>query len=689
MESSEFAYYLWFFFRVLFITLIFIFLISGLDDFFLDMVYYVRSAHRWLFRRKLIKPVTREQLNAIPEKPLAMMIPAWDESNIVQRMLLNTAGTLDYKNFYIFVGTYPNDGATAQEVEKAREIFPNIEIVVTPADGPTNKADCLNWIYQGILVFEKEHSIEFEIFFMHDAEDIIHPLWPKFANFLIPRIQFIQLPVFPLDTPWHQFISGVYKDEFAENHTKDMRARELLAETIPSAGVGTAFSRQTLAYLAKERNNQIFDINSLTEDYLMGLLLKDMPGKKIFLQQWVEHLERRENPVSGEIEETKSKQPIATREFFPNSFISAIRQKSRWILGISMQGWSYGWTNSLGANYCLYRDRKSLLMNLTVIVGYIVGIYFFGMFGFNAMHEGNEMPPMIAPGEIYWKLGALVLVFFAWRLINRMVAVWRIYGFGDALLSVPRIFLGNIINFCATVMAIQRFVKARMSGTKPEWGKTEHAWPSEEQLHKYHRKIGDLLVERRVITSDQLDKALDLQRGTDKKLGEVLVEMGAMWEEDLIFTLAAQRNEKAIEIDPYARPDLLDTVPKSVAEKYRIFPVDIQGETLVLATDSLTKDISNDELSEYLARPVTFRITSRADIDFAINRGYRDKEDMPDALSDRLGPRLVREGKITDEQLKQALRKQKRSNQKLGEILVDMELITSEELNVKLEDQQS
>lgn len=689
MESSEFAYYLWLSARILFIGLIFVFLISGLDDLFLDLVYYTRQIHRWLFRRKFIKPVTREQLNDVPEKPLAIMIPAWDESNIIQRMLLNTAGTLDYKNFFLFIGTYPNDEATQREAEKAREIFPNIEVVVTPADGPTNKADCLNWIYQGILVFEKDHDLEFEIFMMHDAEDIIHPLWPKFANYLIPRIHFIQLPVFPLDTPWHQFVSGVYKDEFAENHTKDMRARELLAETIPSAGVGTAFSRHTLQYLAKERKNQIFDINSLTEDYVMGLLLKQMPGKKIFLQQWVEHVERHENPKTGEIEEIRTKQPVATREFFPNSFMSAVRQKSRWILGISIQGWSYGWSDSFGANYCLYRDRKALLMNLAVVVGYLVMLYFSGLLAFNGLSENVDLPPIVAPGEIYWKLAWFVLVIFIWRMLNRMIATWRIYDFKESLLTVPRLFLGNIINFCATVGAIDRYVKARISGKQPEWGKTEHAWPSEDQLRRYRKKIGDLLIERRVITNEQLDEALVLQKQTGKKLGEILVEMGAIWEEDLVRTLATQRNEQAMEIDPYARPDLIDTVPRSVAEKYRIFPVDMRGETLILATDSLNNNVSEDELAEYLARPVAFHLTSKADIDFALKRGYEDKEDMPELLTERLGPRLVREGFLTEEQLNQALRKQKRTNQKLGEILVSMNFIDENTLNDKLKDTSS
>lgn len=685
MDSVDVTYYVWLSARMLFIALVFVFLISGLDDFFLDLVYYIRQLHRWVFRRKFIKPITRQNLNSVAEKPLAMMIPAWDESNIVQRMLVNTAGTLDYKNFYIFVGTYPNDEATRREAEKAREIYPNIEIIVTPADGPTNKADCLNWIYQGILVFEKDHDIEFEIFMMHDAEDIIHPLWPKFANYLIPRIHFIQLPVFPLDTPWHQFVTGVYKDEFAENHTKDMRARELLAETIPSAGVGTAFSRYTLEYLAKERNNQIFDIKSLTEDYLMGLLLKDMPGKKIFLQQWVEHIEREENPATGEVVEKTARQPIATREYFPNSFTSAVRQKARWILGISIQGWSYGWSDSFGANYCLYRDRKALVMNLAVMFGYVVALLFIGLWGYSAVMPGPDIPAIIAPGEIYWKLAWMVLVIFLWRVVNRMVSVWRIYSFHEAVLSLPRLFLGNIINFCATVGAIKRFFIAKKTGATPAWGKTEHAWPSEEQLRKYRKKLGDLLIEQRMISQDQLDEALERQKKSDQKLGEILVEMGVLWEEDLVQTLADQQNQSASEIDPYARPDLIDTVPRSVAEKYRVFPIDLKGEILVLATDRLSRDVSEDELAEYLARPVTFHLTSTADIDFALKRGYEGKEDSPEILSERLGPRLVQAGVITQDQLKQALRIQKRTDNKLGAVLVEMNALTEDDLNKHLE----
>ncbi len=231
----DIAFNIWLSFRILFIILVVVYVISGLDDLLVDLVYYSRQIYRFLFLRKRMRPVTREQLDAVPEKLMVVIVPAWDESNVIARMLLNTINTVLYKNYMVFVGTYPNDEKTKFEVEKIREIHPNVEVVVTPADGPTNKADCLNWVYQGIKVYETDHSVKFEVYIFHDAEDIIHPLSLKYVNFLTPRIPFVQLPVYPLEQGWWNFTVGMYMDEFAENHTKDLRAREILAETIPSA----------------------------------------------------------------------------------------------------------------------------------------------------------------------------------------------------------------------------------------------------------------------------------------------------------------------------------------------------------------------------------------------------------------------------------------------------------------------
>lgn len=163
MGLASFIFWIWFILRVWLIILIIVFLISGLDDLWVDLAYYARALYRNLFRRHLIKPITREQLNAAPEQPIAMMVPAWDEAAVIAKMLLNTASTINYKNYHIFVGTYPNDEATQLAVNKVREIYPQVSAVVTPADGPTNKADCLNWVIQNIFSYEQQHGIEFAI----------------------------------------------------------------------------------------------------------------------------------------------------------------------------------------------------------------------------------------------------------------------------------------------------------------------------------------------------------------------------------------------------------------------------------------------------------------------------------------------------------------------------------------------
>lgn len=54
------------------------------------------------------------------------------------------ATTLDYENYHIFVGTYPNDPDTQRDVDEVCARFPNVHKVVCARPGPTSKADCLN-----------------------------------------------------------------------------------------------------------------------------------------------------------------------------------------------------------------------------------------------------------------------------------------------------------------------------------------------------------------------------------------------------------------------------------------------------------------------------------------------------------------------------------------------------------------
>jgi bacteriophage N4 adsorption protein B len=89
-----------------------VFLIGGFDELFIGIVYMLRQAYLHLIIRRKHPPLTEAQRMGPPEKPIAIMIPCWDESAVIRRMLDNTIRTITYSNYQIFVGTYPNDPKT-------------------------------------------------------------------------------------------------------------------------------------------------------------------------------------------------------------------------------------------------------------------------------------------------------------------------------------------------------------------------------------------------------------------------------------------------------------------------------------------------------------------------------------------------------------------------------------------------
>ncbi len=670
-----------------------VFVVSGLDDLFIDIAYNVRKIYRKLFVMTKHKPLTEEQLLEPDEQPVAIMIPSWDESPVIRRMIENTLKSVNYSNYHIFVGTYPNDPATGREVELVREQFDNVHRIVCPKDGPTNKADCLNWVYQGIQMFESERNIKFQIYVIHDSEDIIHPLSLKLYNYLVPRKDMIQLPVFPIETGWSNFTAGHYIDEFSENHFKDLVVREFLNKSIPlpCAGVGCAFSRRAFILAREQNRNQLFNIDSLTEDYDFGFRLNELSLEQIFVNHAIERVTTKKSFWTGKQKKTTVKEYIATREFFPPSFIAAVRQKSRWIIGITLQGWkSLGWKGNLWTKYILFRDRKSLVTNQMNFLGYVVVFSVLAVWAVPRLFlDAYRYPPLVRKDTWLWYLILTATFFLVVRLFQQAYFVGHYYGLGQVLLSVPRRVWANIINFAATWRALYLYVKYLRTGKMISWDKTAHVFPSEEELKTYRRRLGDMLLERRFVTVKQLDSALERQKKLNKPLGAILVDMGVVKEDDLIQVLGTQMQLSTREIDPYETPlNLLYFLPRNLAVEYSVYPVDIgEGNTLVVAANNPLGSEQLKALRDELEVPIEVCLSTRGDVSFAIRRGY-ERLDSPFEVERRdshLGQILLEKNIISSEQLSSALKEQRRSYRRLGDVLLEEGAVSSTALTEALE----
>ncbi|MGE5864205.1 MAG: glycosyltransferase, partial [Rhizobacter sp.] len=122
--------------------------------------------------REVVIPGTYARLESTPVGPMGALL---------------MIEVLEYRNYRVFVGTYPNDQPTIDEVERMVKRYPQLQRVEVPHPGPTSKADCLNAVVAAIFDYEREQGGEFAGVVLHDSEDVLHPLELKFFNYLLPR----------------------------------------------------------------------------------------------------------------------------------------------------------------------------------------------------------------------------------------------------------------------------------------------------------------------------------------------------------------------------------------------------------------------------------------------------------------------------------------------------------------------
>lgn len=519
------------------------FLISGLDDLFFDIAYWAYMLWRkWVLRNST--ELVYDRIADLPQKRIAVMIACWHEAGVIEFMLKYNVYAIDYTLYDLFVGVYPNDPNTVAAVQGVEKMLPHVKCVVGPTPGPTNKASNLNSIYSHIKKYEEEANIKYDIFVMHDSEDVIHPLSFKLYNFLIPYNSMVQVPIFPLEISLTELTHWIYAAEFSEAHTKDMVVREQIGGLVPSAGVGTGFSRAALEHLTETRGGVPFATNTLTEDYSTALQIKLHGMREIFVTQYVYRTVWRNKWILfGAYEPKVIKEYIATRAMFPREYLKSVRQKSRWVLGIAFEEWiNSGWRGNIATIYTLIHDRKSLFTHLITGLFFLLipfwilySYYTSGLPDYPTLQDQFEQYPWV------WHTIVITSYLMIVRIIERMIAVYRIYGIFPALCSAPLILYGNIINLHALLRAYSQFLFAPKTSTgNNKWDKTDHEFPVKRHLISYKTKLGDLCVDKGFITDNQLDEALKIQNTTGEQLGKLLTRLKFITEKQLTEAVSSQ-----------------------------------------------------------------------------------------------------------------------------------------------------
>lgn len=427
------------------------FALGSLDELVIDALYLIGRL-RGRLRTQVIDRwrVEGRELSG----PVAVVVPAWHEDAVIGATMRHLLSAWPQRQLRLYVGCYANDPATIEAAASAARGQSRARIVIHSAPGPTTKADCMNRLYRAIEEDERREGIRFRMFVIHDAEDMVDPAALPLFDTGIARADLLQLPVLPAPHAASRWVAGHYMDEFAEAHAKAMVVRDWLGAGIPSAGVGCAIARGRLALLdAQAGGRGPFDADSLTEDYELGLRVAEAGASVAFLR------------VRGD-----DGHLVATRAYFPQRLETAVRQKTRWVCGIALQGWDrMGWSANPLDGWMRLRDRRGPMAALVLFSAYLLLVLSGILLVTGQLGLTRPLPMIPLTGMLLLANGVSLI----WRAACRGIFTGREYGAREGVRAILRIPLGNLIAILAGRRAVVQYI-AGLRGGRLKWDKTEH-----------------------------------------------------------------------------------------------------------------------------------------------------------------------------------------------------------------------
>jgi len=148
-----------------------------------------------------------------------------------------------------------------------------------------------------------------------------------------------------------------------------------------------------------------------------------------------------------------------------------------------------------------------------------------------------------------------------------------------------------------------------------------------------HKTLGSLLIEKGIITPEQLQRALNEQKVSGKLLGTILVELGYATEEDIASQLSEQMGLAYIDLNTYQiDKDVIKLIPEKVARKFNAIPLFKVGNMVTIAMENPLDIQSVDEIHRITGLEIQPVFGTKTAIEKAIDKYYGTKGELKEAI---------------------------------------------------------
>ena len=150
-----------------------------------------------------------------------------------------------------------------------------------------------------------------------------------------------------------------------------------------------------------------------------------------------------------------------------------------------------------------------------------------------------------------------------------------------------------------------------------------------------YKLFGQILVEKKIISEEQLREAIHRQQTTmsHRRIGEILVRLGYIGKSHIIETLSEQLGIPIIKLSEREIPERVRNIMDgSIATLYKVVPVEIRGDKVIIATSDPTNVNNLDNISRLLDRPIEPVLASPEEITMALGKYYGAQEATVESL---------------------------------------------------------
>ena len=142
-------------------------------------------------------------------------------------------------------------------------------------------------------------------------------------------------------------------------------------------------------------------------------------------------------------------------------------------------------------------------------------------------------------------------------------------------------------------------------------------------------RLGEILVQQKLLTEEQLGQALTEQKRSGRKLGRVFVEHGFVTEEQISGALARQLDIPYINLKFFnINAELVRLLPETQARRFRALVLEDRREGLLVGMSDPTDLFAYDEISRLVKRQIELAVVNETEVLAAIDRIYRRTEDI-------------------------------------------------------------